>query len=81
MELETTGIQVLAATRPDILALIINDNFLPPTQVILSIQALEDNVQDKDILRGLLSKMLESEIRAIREVALEALGEFENELA
>jgi hypothetical protein len=80
--LETVGIDTLAKERPDILAVIINENFLPPPQLVCAIQALERGVLEKEKLEFWLRDLLHHYSSAVRRETYIALNlEEENELA
>jgi hypothetical protein len=55
--LQTEGIRRLGKEDPLLLALICSENFLPPTQLIYSLQALKD-YDNKDKLYSILKPLL-----------------------
>lgn len=71
--LETEGIEFLAEYNPEILAAICQDNFLPPTQLILALQELEA-CQDKEMLERYLAPLLEHMSEAVSDQTAITLG-------
>jgi len=67
--LETEGIELLAHERPDILVLICRDNFLPPTQLILALQALEWYPDKEGILEFLVTLLSHDSTSVARQAA------------
>ena len=71
--LETEGIEILGRERPDLLALICRDRFLPPTQLIYALKALEW-YPDKEGLIPALSHLLDDDSSSVALQAAITLG-------
>jgi hypothetical protein len=71
--LETEGIRFLGLERPDLLILICRDTFLPPTQLIYALQALEW-YPDKEGLFPALHKLLKHHSKSVANQAFITLG-------
>lgn len=71
--LETTGLELLAQERPDLLLLICRDRFLPPTQLIYALQELEW-YPDKKGMAPLLVDLLGHDSLAVARQAARTLG-------
>lgn len=71
--IETKGIDLLGQERPDLLAVICQDNFLPPTQLIYALQALEW-YPDKEGLLPLLENLLSHESSSVVRQTSKTLG-------
>lgn len=76
--LETNGINLLAHERPDLLALICRDLFLPPTQLVYALQALEW-YPDKDGIYPTLHKLLDHDSSEVRKATRTTLGILETD--
>lgn len=71
--LETVGIDILGQERPEILVQICKDNFLPPSQLILALQALEW-YPDKEGIRPHLEELLDHYSDSVATQAAITLG-------
>jgi hypothetical protein len=72
-KLETGGIELLGKERPDLLIRICQDNFLPPTQMIMALKALEW-YPDKQSLLENLAELLEHMSNSVVEQAAITMG-------
>ena len=72
-KLETNGIDLLGKERPDILIKICKDNFLPPSQMICALHALEW-YPDKQSLIDELSEFLTHWSSAVKTQAYKTMG-------
>ena len=73
MTIETEGIDLLGRERPDLLVLICRDNFLPPTQLIYALKALEW-YPDKEGIKEFLQDLLSHDSLAVAKQAANTLG-------
>lgn len=71
--IETGGIELLGQERPDLLVVICSENFLPPTQLIYALQALEW-YPDKEGIIPLLQDLLSHDSKAVVEQTARTLG-------
>ncbi len=71
--LDTTGIELLGKERPDLLIKICKDNFLPPSQMVCALKALEW-YPNKQSLLDELDELLNSFCDAIASQAAITMG-------